>query len=212
MCWNEDVSLNTFLFSGVVLLLIVYNNTYTKYKIKELNDTWIYVFLFSFILMQLIEYFIWKNVKTSYNHFFTNCALLLLCFQPIASLMILTNKLVRNVLLLFYCLTVLPYFLYKLFIASIYSIVKQGHLSWSFGNISLYIWILWLFFCFFSLAAEKKWALLIPSILTFLAACVMYSKTNTYGSMWCWSVNTIMLYYAGYLLFYLPFLEKSYLC
>jgi len=195
MCWNEDVSLNTFLFSGFVLILIVYNNTYTKYKIKEL-DTWMYVLIFSFIFMQLIEYFIWKNIKTTYNHFFTRCALLLLCFQPIASLMILKNQHVRNVLLLFYCLTVLPYFLYKLFINSIYS-VKQGHLHWNFGNISIYICILWLFFFFYSLVAEKKWVLLIPFVLTFLATCVLYVKTKTIGSMWCWSVNTIMLYYAG---------------
>ena len=99
MCWNEDVSLNTFLFSGFVLLLIVYNNTYTKYKIKELNSIWVYLFFMSFIFMQLIEYFIWKNIKTKYNHLFTVCALLILCFQPIASLMLLTNKPCRNVML-----------------------------------------------------------------------------------------------------------------
>lgn len=39
MCWNEHVSLNTFLFSSFVLALIVYNNSYTKYKIQELNNT-----------------------------------------------------------------------------------------------------------------------------------------------------------------------------
>ena len=41
MCWNEHVSLNTFLFSSFVLLLIIYNNYYTKYKIKELHSPWI---------------------------------------------------------------------------------------------------------------------------------------------------------------------------
>ena len=53
MCWNESVSLNTFLFSSFVLLLIIYNNYYTKYKIPELNNVWIYLFLASFISMQL---------------------------------------------------------------------------------------------------------------------------------------------------------------
>ena len=38
MCWNKDVSLNTFLFSGFVLLLIYYNNTYTKYKVAEFDS------------------------------------------------------------------------------------------------------------------------------------------------------------------------------
>jgi hypothetical protein len=210
MCWNEDVSLNTFLFSGFVLLLIIYNNTYTKYKIKELNDTWIYVFIFSIILMQLIEYFIWKNIKTKYNHLFTGCAILLLCFQPIASLMLLTNKPFRNVMLSLYCITVIPYLLYKLYINSFYSVVKQGHLDWKLGT--SYIWILWLFFLLYSLVAEQKWVILISSVIMLCVVCVLYLKTNTHNSMWCWGVNTIMLYYAGYLLFYLPFLEKSALC
>ena len=38
MCWNETVSLNTFIFSMGALLLIMYNNAYTKYKIEELNN------------------------------------------------------------------------------------------------------------------------------------------------------------------------------
>ena len=29
MCWNKEVSLNTFLFSSFVFLLILYNNKYT---------------------------------------------------------------------------------------------------------------------------------------------------------------------------------------
>ena len=49
MCWNKDVSLNTFLFSSFVILLIYYNNTYTKYKVAEFNSIWVYVFFGSFI-------------------------------------------------------------------------------------------------------------------------------------------------------------------
>ena len=58
MCWNEHVSLNTFLFSSFVLLLIIYNNLFTKYKIQELNNTFVYLFIASFVVMQLIEFFI----------------------------------------------------------------------------------------------------------------------------------------------------------
>ena len=38
MCCNQYVSLNTFVFSAFVLLLIVYNNKYSPYKIEELNS------------------------------------------------------------------------------------------------------------------------------------------------------------------------------
>ena len=48
--WNKDISLNTFLFSSFVLLLIIYNNTYTQYKINELENIWMYLFLLHLFL------------------------------------------------------------------------------------------------------------------------------------------------------------------
>ena len=66
MCWNEDVSLNTFLFSSFVLLLIIYNNLFTKYKIQELNNPFIYLLIASFVFIQLIEFFIWKNINDKF--------------------------------------------------------------------------------------------------------------------------------------------------
>ena len=92
MCWNASVSLNTFLFSSFILGLIIYNNLFTKYKIQHLNNIWAYLFLSSFILMQLIEFFIWKNINNKfYNNIFSICATLLLIIQPIISIMIITN-------------------------------------------------------------------------------------------------------------------------
>ncbi len=35
MCWNKEVSINTFMFSIITLLFIYYNNKFTQYKIKE---------------------------------------------------------------------------------------------------------------------------------------------------------------------------------
>ena len=71
MCWNKDISLNTFLFSSFILVLIIYNNTYTQYKINELDNIWMYLFFASFIFMQLIEYFIWRNINDPvYNNLF----------------------------------------------------------------------------------------------------------------------------------------------
>ena len=82
MCWNQEVSLNTFLFSMFVLLLIIYNNKYTQYKIKELDNIWMYLFLASFIFMQLIEFFIWRNINNKfYNHLFSTMAVILLIIQ-----------------------------------------------------------------------------------------------------------------------------------
>ena len=68
MCWNENVSLNTFLFSGFILALIIYNNSFTKYKIQELNNKWVYFFIASFVFMQLIEFFIWRNIDNKFSN------------------------------------------------------------------------------------------------------------------------------------------------
>ena len=103
MCWNEQVSLNTFLFSGFTLALIIYNNSFTKYKVQDLNNKYVYIFIASVIFMQLIEFFIWKNINNHfYNNIFSIFAQLLLLVQPIASIMILSNIPIRNVLLFSY--------------------------------------------------------------------------------------------------------------
>jgi hypothetical protein len=57
--WNEHVSLNTFLFGSFVLGLVIYNNLYTPYKIKEIHSLAAYLFLASILLTQLP----WRNLR-----------------------------------------------------------------------------------------------------------------------------------------------------
>jgi len=214
MCWNEHVSLNTFLFSGVVLALVIYNNSFTKYKIQELNNTWMYLFIASFVFMQLIEFFIWKNINNKfYNNIFSISATLLLIIQPIISIMIVTNKSLRNLLLISYLLLAIPFSIYKFSTKHIHSVIsKSGHLKWQFFDTTPIIWIGWMFFFLFSFVYEKKWVGLIFGLVTLLIAFVNYKNDNTIWSMWCWGVNLVMIYYATYLLIYLPFLEKMSIC
>jgi len=214
MCWNEHVSLNTFLFSSFVLLLIIYNNLFTKYKIQELNNTFVYLFIASFVFMQLIEFFIWKNINNKfYNNIFSIIAILLLALQPIASIMILSNIQLRNILLFLYLLLTIPFLIYKFSTQQVYVIIsKSGHLQWKFFGGNPIVWITWLFFFVFSLIYEKKWFGIIFAIVALIISYINYNNDHTVWSMWCWSVNSIMIYYAFYLLIYLPFLEKSNIC
>ena len=214
MCWNKDISLNTFIFSGFVLCLIIYNNTYTKYKIRELNSIWAYLFFASFIFMQLFEYFIWRNINNAtYNRIFTIMATLLLLVQPIATNMLITNKLVQQNLLMLYLLCAIPFATYKFMTNKINSTVSQkGHLQWNMlvdnNNKSEHIYvIIWFFFFLFPLFYQGHKYGFLFGFLTLLVIIYNYYKDKTIGSMWCWVVNTIMLYYAGYLLFYLPFVR-----
>lgn len=214
MCWNASVSLNTFLFSGFILVLIIYNNSFTQYKIQYLNDVWIYLFLASFIFMQLIEFFIWKNINNPfYNHVFSMCATLLLIIQPIISIMIVKNIQIRNILLLLYLSLSIPFSIYKFFSKNIHSVVSEsGHLRWKFFEFNPVIWIVWLFFFLFSFVYEKKYFGVIFGLITLFITFINYKNDHTVGSMWCWSVNSLMIYYAAYLLLYLPFIEKRNIC
>jgi len=214
MCWNENVSLNTFLFSSFVLTLIIYNNSFTKYKIQELNNKWVYLFITSFVFMQLIEFFIWRNINNNfYNNIFSNLATLLLIIQPILSIMILTNVKLRNVLLIFYLSLAVPYSIYKFSNSNIHSVISEsGHLRWKFFDTSPVIWMGWLFFFLFSFVYEKNWIGLFFGLITLIIAFLNYTKDHTMWSMWCWGVNSVMIYYAIYLLIYLPFLEKMNIC
>lgn len=212
MCWNKDISLNTFLFSSFVLLLIIYNNTYTQYKIKELDNIWAYLFFVSFILMQLIEYFIWRNVNDPiYNNLFSIMATLLLIMQPIASAMLITNNTVRTNILSLYLVLTIPLTIYRLFTKKINSTVSPlNHLKWNFilyenSIIEKIFFLVWFIFFLFPLFYEGKTLGLLFGLLTFIIILYNYYKDKTVGSMWCWVVNSLMLYYAGYLLLYLPF-------
>jgi len=214
MCWNENVSLNTFLFSSFVLLLIIYNNLFTKYKIQELNNTFVYLFMTTVIFIQLIEFFIWKNINNKfYNNMFSIMVQLLLLLQPIASIMILSNIQLRNVLLFIYLLIAIPFSIHKFSTTNIHSVTsKSGHLQWKFFGTNPIIWITWVFFLVFSFIYEKRWFGITFSIIALIITFINYINDHTVGSMWCWSVNSIMIYYAFYLLIYLPFLEKSNIC
>jgi hypothetical protein len=215
MCWNKDISLNTFLFSMFVLLLIIYNNEFTKYKIQELNYFWIYMFFISFIFMQLVEYFIWSNIKNPYyNNVFSIIAQLILLVQPIVSLMLLNDYTIRKWMLSIYLLGMIPFAIYQLFTTHIYSSVTQdGHLKWNFlaPNTSI-VFFIWLFFFLFSFFYNKNYFGLFFGLFTLIIITYNYSRDQSVSSMWCWIVNSIMIYYAVYLLIYLPYCEKRKLC
>jgi hypothetical protein len=212
MCWNESVSLNTFLFSSFALLLIIYNNSFTKYKIKELNSKWIYVFFASFILMQLAEFFIWRNINDKYyNNLFSIFAVSLLIVQPLASIMIIQTIFIRNILLFIYLLLAIPFSIYQFSTQNIYTTVtKKGHLDWVFFDNSPLILLIWFSFLFFSLIYEKIWSLIIFAIITLIICFIKYKYKA--GSVWCWIINSLMIYYITYLLIFLPFIEKMQIC
>jgi hypothetical protein len=210
MCWNAEVSLNTFVFSTFVLILVYYNNEYTKYKIPIFDNKWLYVLLVLAYSIQLIEHFLWKNMTNKYNSILTIAACILLFFQPLASLMLLTNYGLRNILITIYILVGVPYMLYTILNKKFRSTVSPGgNLKWNMPMPESAAWT-WLFVFLFSFIYEQKWFFVLFLIITL--TIFIYKEITTSGSMWCWVFNSISIYFAAYLLFYLPFCENRTVC
>jgi hypothetical protein len=213
MCWNKEVSLNTFLFSSFIFLLILYNNNYTFYKIPEFDRFWLRIFMAIVISIQLVEYFIWTNIDNIfYNKLFTNIALLIIFCQPITTIMNIDDEKIKKILFISYLILMIPFFILN-YNKNIYSTISSNkHLNWNLINhenkFTKIIGLAWIFFFLFPLFYQKHQFGFLFGISTLIMISYNYINDNTLESMWCWIINSVMIYYAGYLLFYLPFIKK----
>ena len=116
MCWNQYISINTFVFGVFVLLLVAFNNKYSNYKIEFFNNIYAYLFVLSVISMQFIEFILWRNLKNiSINRLFSTFGLLLLTIQPFFSLLMINNNIrLRNTLLAIYTIPTILYLIYNI--------------------------------------------------------------------------------------------------
>jgi len=219
MCWNADISINTFIFGTMTLLFIYWANTYTKYKSPTFNSPFVYLYLMELVTMQLVEYFIWKNMgNKKWNELFSKIGSFVGTIQPLTLMMLITKTGIRNAIIILYFVYLVVFFVYK----GLYNPIvfksypsKNGHLSWEWGifkgyeNINVFI-----FFLFYVAALY-----LIPnkglSTLVFISLVISlfyYFKDNTYGSMWCWITNVFLLYFIVDILIKKPFIEYNGLC
>jgi hypothetical protein len=86
---------------------------------------------------------------------------------------------------------------------------NRGHLEWLFFDTNMLLFMGWLFFFLFSFIYTQNFYGFLFGIVLFLISYYNYYKDRTIGSMWCWVVNSSMIYFAFYLLMYLPFCEKE---
>jgi hypothetical protein len=184
MCWNAAVSLNTYIFGLFASSFAYYNG------ITNLLGL---IFYQSFIIMQLIEYFIWS--KTFPNRLLSQIALLVILCIPIFNII----KIERNPELI-------PYILggYLAFIVILYTAIiplntiefssvpsKNGHLSWKWLTWNIYIILIWYAFLSLRWIIDKMYPTLIFVSIFLIISIILYKETNTWGSMWCWICNII---------------------
>jgi len=214
MCWNAEISLNTFLFGAGSLALIIYNNTYTKYKIEWFNNVGLYVFMALVVSMQLVEFFLWRNLANPfYNKLFSLITQTIIWLQPLALAMSISYENVRKWLTAIYLLISIPLLVHNFQTHELITqIGKNGNLLWKFSSNSQFICILWALFLFACLAIERRWILLAFGVVTIFIAYYNYSKFHTVGSVWCWTANSGFLVGLAYMLIYLPLKEHCKIC
>jgi hypothetical protein len=220
MCWNADISINTFLFSFFTLLFIYFTNTFTKYKILLFNNKLIYLFLFLVALMQLIEYFLWKNLYSSkLNKIFSFITFLIIFLQQLTLILAIDNSAYKNNILYIYLISLLILIIYKSLINPFIfktTVSPSGHLAWKWSNFNGYESIILYYFLLFyfipSLLIKNINLLFFIAGITLFFAILLFKKEYSYGSIWCFYTNTIFLIFLIDILIIKPFYEYNGLC
>lgn len=186
MCWNQTVSLNTFLFSLFAILFAYFNNVIKFYE---------FIYLFSFISMQLVEYFTWKHLDNKkINTILSQIALLLIFIQIplfIKSRYALKDNVKLSLIKLYILLSIIVILSFNINFSM--SKATNGHLAWNWLNFPTIIIIIWLSFILGLIFYEKRYLEFIIYFIIIFGIYYTYYKTNTWGSLWCWIANILAL-------------------
>lgn len=189
MCWNAEVSLQSFLI-GVTAVAIAYQNG------LSLPTT---LFCLTIVFMQLIEYFVWSTYGNQRANFrYSVLAAGLLWLQPIAAIMTLPSSWLPSMLGSYLGLSFLGSLFKKEPLEETYQMHRgeNGHLVWNWLDstwqtaVSLLVYFV---FLLGPLVYQKQWELLGIALGTLGVSLVSFYKDGTWGSMWCWMVNYIVV-------------------
>lgn len=209
MCWNEELSITTFFITVIVLIFIMITNKFSSERTTRFKE-YIGYFLLSIILMQLIEYFLWRNINNKlYNNIFSTLGVLLLVSQPIMSLNLIEDPIKRDYLIKVYTIPAVIYFIYNINTHNINTTIsKKKHLKWNWQNkdilFSTLTVLYYLFFLTIPFYFNKNYITLVFGCVTFLTSLYLYKKDGSFGSIWCYFANALTFFYAFLILIYLP--------
>jgi hypothetical protein len=184
MCWSASVSLNTYVFSTFATVFAYSNQTISLVNL---------LFLQSFMLMQLVEYFVWSNTTLVSNATLSKVAFLLILLQPLLGLITLQHKakiplLIGYILFIFVTVTVIKPWSRINFQMSP---GPNGHLAWYWLDFGLPVLCIWLGFLLAHYALAQQWIMLMIVFIFAATSYILFYKTKTWGSMWCWIANII---------------------
>lgn len=196
MCYNAEVSLNTFIFGCISAILVYY--------LKVIPPR-VILMLMSVTFMQFIEFLTW----TYYDNLIINKYLSILAFATIVVQLILLNyflpdKKTSKILLTLLFISAILFLIIQLrFVNFRMRIGKNKHLSWYWLDLPL-IWII-IGLAFYLIPAYLgKYKSTFIFIVTLLSVSLYYHwKYKTWGSMWCYFSNIGWIFLLGQSIFIL---------
>ena len=181
MCWNAEISLNTFIFGIIsMIILLLLNNI----------DYVIILFTFTISLIQLMEYYAWNNIndkkiiyKLSIIGFFILFSQILLFNYRFL------NTKDRNIGLIIIIIFSIYLFIYN-YNNDKFKMVKgeNNHFVWHWVDFPLPLFIIVIFFYIYP-AISFNYILFILVLIPLSISLYYYYKYKTFGSMWCYIGN-----------------------
>ena len=216
MCWNPDISINTFIFACLTLVFIYITNTFTKYKTPLFNNPLYYLLFLAIASMQLVEYFLWKNLKNKKrNIFLSKFAPFVIMLQQIIIMLIIPNTTIRYTLLVTYAIFLILYKLYSPIVNAYTTVGKNGHLKWEwadFKGLGLPWLVAWLFFYIVPVLCIQNLLFTVCILPILFISMYYFYKYKTYTTIRCWAINLCLLFFIVNILLIQPYQEYKNLC
>jgi len=145
------------------------------------------------MLMQLLEYFIWS--KQFSNSLLSKLSYMLVLSQPFFGLLSSDISIKYNLVIL-YVFFVAALLLFNQWSSTDFRSIpaSNGHLAWHWLQLSLPWLIIWFLFLITKTLSNKEWFFALFMTLAVSVSYILYNKTLTWGSLWCWFSNVFSLY------------------
>lgn len=191
MCYNKDISLEVYLTTCALSLIL--------YLTGDKYDKHIALFSIVFIHMQLIEYFMWSDQKCGkMNHYATELGYYLLLLQPFFALCLgiifQTFTISNKYVLICVLITMIPFF-EKLLTKPRKRCSKgkvNDHLNWDMNSSipTIFIYMGFLFIPWLFLKNKQKGiAMFLFILLTLILSHFKTHKKTDFKSFWCFTAT-----------------------
>ena len=186
MCWNAEVSLNTFIYGLIAAVIVIGINTMPI----------IYVFIvFSITLMQLYEYFAWTNIHDEKKIYYLSwLGPLIIILQLLLINYAFLKGIERIIAFIFIFILIIVGYYYIYITKKLYmKRGENGHLIWGWADVPQILLIMILFLYLYPASKNENKLILVFGILSISISMYNYYKWKTWGSMWCYYCNLLWI-------------------